>query len=101
MKDYGIGVKCVMVVQKEGLNEEGFVEDLKEYGEVWDREDNILDTDPDSNIPVRMFYIKTDFGKYVKLKLDYMCVEPRRFVLFPMMSLNDKIKVMEIKVEAH
>ena len=96
-----IGVKCVMVVQKEGLDEEGFVKDLEEYGEVWDREDNVLDTEPESNIPVRMFYIKTTYGKYVKLKLDYMCVEPRRFVLFPMMSLNDKIKVMEMKVEAH
>lgn len=86
-------VKFVVVVQVDGLDEEGFVEAISKYGEVFDREDNELDEET----PVRMFYIDTTFGKYVRFKLDFNCAEPQRYVLFPMASLEDKRKVEELK----
>ena len=84
-----IGVKAAIVVQKDGLDEEGFAKELSEFGEVWDKEDSELDPET----PIKIFYIKTSFGGYVKIKIDYNCVEPRKYMLFPMASLSDKMQV--------
>ena len=87
-------VRFCVVVKKDGLDEEGFVEILNEYGEVFDREDNKLDED------VRMFYIEAKFSKYVRFKLDFICAEPFEYVLFPMASVEDKMKFeKELKKE--
>jgi len=87
-----IGVKFVVIVQKDGLNEEEFVKEISKYGNVWDREDNELDPET----PVKMFYLKSSFSKYVRFKLDYNCIEPKKFCCFPMASLSDKMQVNKI-----
>lgn len=82
-----ITVRFCIVVKKDGLDEEGFVEALNEYGEVFDREDNKFDEE------VRMFYVEAPFSKYIRFKLDFICAEPFKYVLFPMASYEDKMKI--------
>lgn len=87
-----IGIKFAVVVTVDGLHEEEFVDDISKYGEVIDAETENLDEDT----PVKIFYIKSVFSNYVKFKLDYNCVEPREYVLFPMATIDDKFKVLEM-----
>lgn len=80
-------VRFVVVVKKDELNEDGFVDEISEYGTVWSREDG------DIGEPVRLLFVRSDFGRYTRFKLKYNCAEPRQFVLFPMASLEDKMKI--------
>ena len=86
-----IGLRFVVIVQVDGLNEEEFKKELSHYGKVWRVEDDELG----ENTPVKKFFVDSDFGKYFVFKLDYNCVEPRQYVLFPMASFEDKIKMQK------
>lgn len=80
-------VRYVVVFQKDGLDEEGVINDINEkYGTVWDREDKELDADT----PVTLIYVDASIGQYALFKRIFNCVEPRKYVLFPMASLEDK-----------
>lgn len=87
-----IGVKFVVVIKKEELDLEGTKELLSNYGTIFEMGDDDLD-----GTPVKLFYIDSDFGKFTKIKLELLCVTApyNDYILFPMMSYEDKKKVME------
>lgn len=97
------GVKCVIVFKKNGLNEDWIREELSKYGEIFAvQEDSLVGEDLDGNEidePVKMFYIDTDLGKFMRLKLDFNCVstEENAYVLLPMINYEEKRKMMEIR----
>lgn len=80
-------VKYAVVFQSDGLDEQGVINDINEkYGTVFDREDNKLDDDT----PVTLIYVDASIGQYALFKAIFNCVEPQKYVLFPMESLEDK-----------
>ena len=86
-----IGVRYAIVVQTEELDEEAFVDEIsKKYGDVVDRADQMLDEETQ----VRIFYLEASFSQYFKCKLELNCIEPERYVLFPMKSYYDKMEVL-------
>jgi hypothetical protein len=98
-----IGVKCVIVFKKDGLNEDWIRKELLKYGEIFEvQEDSLVGEDLDGNEvnePVEMFYIDTNPGKFMRLKLDFNCVstEDNAYVLLPMINYEEKRKIMEIR----
>jgi hypothetical protein len=78
-------------------------EELSKYGEIFAvQEDSLVGEDLDGNEidePVKMFYIDTDLGKFMRLKLDFNCVstEDNAYVLLPMINYEEKRKMMEIR----
>lgn len=80
-------VRYVVVFQNDGLNAEGVINDInKEYGTVFDQEEKALDEET----PVTLMYIDGSLSQYISFKFAYNCVEPRKYVLFPMASREDK-----------
>ena len=88
-----IRIKYVIIFQKDGLDE-SIIDDLnKSYGTVTEVEDKMLDDET----PVRLYYIDGTFGQFTKVKLDLNCVsaEDSNYVLFPMASREDKLKILK------
>lgn len=78
------GIRFAIIFQEDGLNLEAVKDDLKRYGEITEIDDDIL-TLSDGEHPVKVIYMDSDFGKFLRLKLDYncKCAEDSNYVLFP------------------
>lgn len=89
-----LGVKFVVCVQKEELDEVGFKEILSKYGTVFDEQDDKLD-----ETPVKLYYVDGNFSSYLRIQWDLNCVqaEDNKYVLFPMASLSDKAEVLRAR----
>lgn len=91
-----LGVKFVVCVQKEELDEVGFKETLSKYGTVFEEQDDLLD-----ETPVKLYYVDGTLSTYLRIQWDLNCVtaEDNKYVLFPMASLSDKAEVLRARRE--
>ena len=89
-----LGVKFVVCVQKEELDEVGFKEILSKYGTVFEEQDDKLD-----ETPVKLYYVDGNLSNFLRIQLDLNCVkaEDNQYVLFPMASLSDKAEVLRAR----
>lgn len=89
-----LGVKFVVCVQKEELDEVGFKEILSKYGTVFEEQDDELD-----GTPVKLYYVDGKLSSYLRIQWDLNCVkaEDNQYVLFPMASLSDKAEVLRAR----
>ncbi len=87
-------IRYGIVFLVDGLNLEGVIKDLSNYGEVTDVLDEMLGDDP-----VKIVFITCDFAKAFKLKLDYNCVsaEDNKYLLFPMKDMFEAAKVLRAR----
>lgn len=89
------GVKFVVVVQKDGLDEKGFKETLAKYGKVFEEQDDMLNEDT----PVKMYFVDGELGDYLKIQWEMNCVQAddNKYVLFPMANLEEKMAVLSAR----
>lgn len=89
-----LGVKFVICVQKEELDEVGFKEILSKYGTVFEEQDDKLD-----ETPVKLYYVDGNLSSFLRIQWDLNCVkaEDNQYVLFPMASLSDKAEVLRAR----
>ena len=97
-----IEVRFAVVFQKDGLDLEAVLEDLKTYGEVTGTQDDELIADDGERTPVMLVFLTASFGKFNLFKLKYNCVsaEDSQYVLFPMESIDAKREVMALRAGA-
>lgn len=91
-----LGVKFVVCVQKEELDEVGFKEILSKYGTVFEEQDDKL-----NETPVKLYYVDGDLSSFLRIQWDLNCVkaEDNQYVLFPMASLSDKAEVLRARIK--
>lgn len=89
-----LGVKFVVCVQKEELDEVGFKETLSKYGTVFEEHDDML-----GETPMKLYYVDGNLSSYLRIQWDLNCVqaEDNKYVLFPMASLSDKAEVLRAR----
>jgi hypothetical protein len=92
-------VRYAVVFQRENLQEEAVLEDLRKYGEVVEHYYDDLVSDDGDKTPVMIVIVELTIGKAFSLKMDYNCVqaEDSEYVLFPMESMEAKRKVLKLR----
>ena len=88
-------VRYCVVIQKDGLDLEGTIEILSKYGTVCEYHDYKDGDDFD----VVVFYMEGSFANLMGIKLGLNCVsaEDNEYVLFPMLNLEEKMKVLRAR----
>ncbi|MBR2247198.1 MAG: hypothetical protein IJ880_09270 [Bacilli bacterium] len=89
-----LGVKFVVCVLKEELDEVRFKETLSKYGTVFEEQDDKLD-----ETPVKLYYVDGNLSSFLRIQWELNCVksEDNQYVLFPMASLSDKAEVLRAR----
>ena len=84
-------IRCGVLFKNDGLDLEGVKEDLSKYGTIFDVQEIELDEDT----PCTLIFLEQSFANHFKLKLDFNCATApdNRYILLPMASIQDKLKV--------
>lgn len=95
-------VKYVVVFKKDGLNVNGLLNELMDIGGIIVTDitdDELVSDDGSEKTPVKLYFMESSFSKFFKFKLKYNCVtaEDSQYVLFPMESLTEKMKVEALR----
>lgn len=92
-------VRYAVVFQREDLQEESVLNDLEKYGKVVEHYYDDLVSNDGNKTPVMIVILELPFGKAFSFKMNYHCVpaEDNEYVLFPMESIEEKRKVLELR----